>query len=317
MAKLFSSYILSTLLFNFTLMAEDLDAGSTIQEIQNAQVKIQLEEEQLRAWECNISSGSGKPTNILMKQLDGSTLCKIVDDISVFTSSGIFTVRQNPFAKSWALSNYTSQKNKDLFREYTLLEYSNHPLCAMASKRLATSYLNEHSKDIVTARRLANGKVELIFKYELKRAVGGRPTGTSAIEDVLVFDPAVRMLLVAHNSKSTGGPAGTVTYRMSRKAAIIQGKLEVQSITYGSTSERVKNEQSSICKFQYYHDQAPSPKEFNLEYYGLTAPPEPDDVYEDRGTNWPLWGGLGVVCVILSLFFTWFLRRRNRLKAEG
>ena len=53
----------------------------------------------------------------------------------------------------------------------------------------------------------------------------------------------------------------------------------------------------------------------DLSTYGIVAPS--DDVYEDRGFNWPLWGGLGLFCLVLSATIAFIVRRRNRMKAEG
>ncbi len=53
----------------------------------------------------------------------------------------------------------------------------------------------------------------------------------------------------------------------------------------------------------------------DLEDYSIEVPL--DDTYEDRGFNWPLWGGLGLFCLVLSATIAFLVRRRNRMKAEG
>lgn len=51
------------------------------------------------------------------------------------------------------------------------------------------------------------------------------------------------------------------------------------------------------------------PMPSDLASYGISPPNE--EVYEDSQSNWLLWGGLGLCCVVFSAILAWRVRRRN------
>ena len=75
-------------------------------------------------------------------------------------------------------------------------------------------------------------------------------------------------------------------------------------ISNGATITLVKS------TLTYPADAKINESEFTLSHYGITEPA--DDVYEDRRFNWPLWVGIGVGLLVLSVILAWIARRRIR-----
>jgi hypothetical protein len=70
---------------------------------------------------------------------------------------------------------------------------------------------------------------------------------------------------------------------------------------------------ADITRVMYSYPTEPpvDPQQFQLTYYNLTPPA--GEVYEDRpGFNWPLWGGIGLACIALSVVLAWLVRRKRR-----
>lgn len=109
-------------------------------------------------------------------------------------------------------------------------------------------------------------------------------------------------------------PAPSTTDRGTRTLGQHEGKYVVSREVVDSLFAKDQRLFQSMS-FEYsYGTKPPAPDEqYELSFYGISSPGGP--VYEDRRTNWPLWGGVGVSLIIGSLALALVARRRRRKRS--
>jgi hypothetical protein len=102
-------------------------------------------------------------------------------------------------------------------------------------------------------------------------------------------------------------PVDSVMSREIRK----QGELvQVDSIRLQYINSDTKAVFSSAQFVYRYNIGSVNPDEFSVAHYQITPPVL--DVYEDRRFNWPVWTGVGVLCLAASALLAWVVRRARR-----
>ena len=175
----------------------------------------------------------------------------------------------------------------------------------MDETQTAGEFLDDRSVTVTDRIRNADGTVRL--NYTFQKAEG---ENTTTIVGSVTFDKLKFYAVVRHDKTLTfSGDRRPVVYSMTRSLKPnvdkpIATEFTETYLSGGKTIRLVKNEID-------YPDSKPDDAEFTLEHYGI-ATPAGDVVYEDRKFNWPVWVGLGVGLLVLSVILGWIARRRIR-----
>ena len=137
--------------------------------------------------------------------------------------------------------------------------------------------------------------------------------GDAAVErGALTFSIGNHYLLTRfeYDLPAKAGEATALHGVMTRKFTAQNGRPVVTEVSQVLTSVPANSGDNTIKVRYTYPAQGAAPDEFRLAHY--LPPPPVLDVYEDRPPfNWPLWGGIGLAGIVLSVLLAWFARRKQ------
>ncbi len=311
----FRMYIVTALCFfvsNF-VVAADLDPSQVAKEIRVAASRLQAAEDRLEAWKCTIESSSGgqasKPLTTTVMRHNTALLVKINDEVSVFNETGYFSVKSAQNNLAWVLIQHKIAMKPNETRQLIPIDYFTYPLATLSNTQNIIKFLDNKTLNLIRARSISNGLVELEFEYAIDREGPGNKK--SEIHGTLTLDPNLDWLVMKYLMTSSGGLMGPVKSTMSRQ--VIRDGDQTRVVAIDSTSDDEKGRISQKIKYtyQYFPNNSVNPAEFTLAYYNLIAPGY-EEVYEDKPKfNWTRWGIIGIGCIVLSLILGWYVRRRR------
>jgi hypothetical protein len=184
-----------------------------------------------------------------------------------------------------------------------------YPLQAQRGEFTTLQMLDDTEFKPRRARRVSADRVELDYSYRLPAGEQGART---QVEGTLTLATDMEWVVVKSVSHAAETPAGfpinsLVVREVKRVGDTIRAKSVSVDFINGQTKQAINTKKYT---YKYLPPETVDPAEFTIEYYNLTAPEF--DVYEDRQFNWPLWGGIGVGCIAMSVLLAWFIRRRLR-----
>lgn len=223
---------------------------------------------------------------------------------AVKNDSEMFEINSKTSNRGWVLRRPVKPISDDIWHKaLSDSRFAVHPLLVTSGKSNILDLLDDKSFTPTRARKATENRVEL--DYEV---TDGDSTGRGTLTLAPDLDWLVLRSAITHTSPS-GGSGRTA---FSRDALRDGELIRVKSITFEAGVEG-KPQYSSKSKYTYklLAPETVDPVEFTLAHYDLVAP-ESVEAYEDRPPfNWRLWGGVGGVCIALSLVLGWFVRRRR------
>jgi hypothetical protein len=284
-------------------------------------IELKRLENSLVEWECLITNKQNGHTSKILATVranQDSRLVKYGDIVTCFTPEYTFSVRKHPNKNAWMLSKYTKRGTEAKWlSSHVELASAVHPLVSFGHP-FATSVNSYNAPEykLLSTRRLSDTVSELTLRFDTKSQFTSEASQYTAVYELSVPMNYFILSITTHSETAGSNVHPARTTVMKSEAILDATKILINNITKSSTIIGDKSpDVIEIYDFKYHYNEQVNPAEFTLEYYGILLPT--DEVYEDRGFNWPLWGGLGVGCIVLSLLISWYLRRRSRLKAGG
>lgn len=222
----------------------------------------------------------------------------------------MFAVEKSKGSGSWALLKYQRTDVENGWRRQVDKDHPiYYPLQAQRGEFTTLQMLDDPEFKPTRARRVAPDRVELDYIYRLPASEQGNRT---KVDGTLTLATDLDWLVVKSVSHAAetplGYPVDSVLIRDAERAGeVIRAKSVTMDFIHAETKKAFNTRKYT---FKYLSSETVDPAEFTIEYYNLVAPDH--DVYEDRGVNWLLWGGIGVGCIALSVFLGWFIHRRMR-----
>ena len=316
-----SSTLLAVVLTVFFVLsgrgaAEEINAKQVVEELRSGIGRLETAEARLKAFECKreIWMGGSKRSNsvsTITKYHENSLLVEINGIRLVKNSTDQFAVTPTSMKLNWILSRYHKRGTADTWKALNIdSHFAICPLLAVSDTLSILNVLNDPTFGPKQARRVADNRVEL--DYDLTLSPAGDSAGTPIVMGgTFTLATDLDWLAVRSVTRSAINSVGQIACTMTRDAVRDGDSIRVLASTYGCGSENDQYSRRSKYIYKQLPPDAVDPAEFTLAHYNLTAP-EQDDVYEDRQpTNWILWGGIGVGCIVLSLILRWYVRRRT------
>lgn len=293
---------------------EELDARQVVRDAQSGQRRLAEAEVRQAVWVCEQgavlngqSTGSVRQTvkrhgNAILGQMHTGVVCK--------TPDYFFAVDRSKVTGRWTLIKYHKSGAEGAWRQQIdKLHLVYHPLTGQREEFTTGTMLADPNFDPRAARRTAPERVELDFRYQLPETISASKT---QIEGTLTFAPDMDWVVVKWVAHAATTPLGyPVDSVLTREVQRVGEAVRVESVKLEYTNANTKAALNSrLYKYTYPPVGEVNPEEFTLDHYQIQPPT--DDVYEDRGFNWPLWGGIGVGCLALSVLLAWYVRRKRR-----
>lgn len=279
--------------------------------------QLRNQEQNLISWKCvmdrDVGTKISKKATIEVKRLESATLVKHGDTVLAFCDQYSFTISSTR-GQNWKLLSFT-RSHKDTSKNPKLpIEFSLQPLTAFSTDLDYGLLLELPSLEFSNIKYLSNDTLRANFFYTYNTP--GQQAGIHCSGE-MTFATNMSWCLIACSYTSNNNSSKFST-KFDRKLSVVNGILQVDSIREVTDVDMPKIHQHHVWSYTYDRQAKLNQNEFELSFYGLSEPPsENTEAYEDRGFNWPLWGGLGVACIVLSLLLAWMVRRRNRHKAQG
>lgn len=242
---------------------------------------------------------------------DSMFLIDLIDARLCCNKDYCFSIKKSTINSPYTLFNYNRVDKEKSLRQW-LENYliAMRPLTTFSEMQTVGEFLNDPNVMIESCQLLPGNKYQLAYSWS-----SNSPDNQRTAKGTAVFDRCHHCILIeAHKTLSFANGAAPLVVDAFRTFDTDGSNITLKDFKeyYTQNSKRIRVVENIVL-----HDSTPNlaPAEFSLEYYGITPPT--DDVYEDRVFNWPLWGGVGVGCILLSLLLAWIIRRRNRLKAGG
>ncbi|WP_162657807.1 hypothetical protein [Tuwongella immobilis] len=292
---------------------------SGVGELEELLAKIRDGQAKLREWELEIPAyqaereftARGKTDKSQIKSFhhQQATLIEIGNRRFCLRANEVFGVEKARKGNQYALLFQTSTKADDYFQSIVgksqLLFF---PLTAAVQ---SSSVLDVLSRDGFRAESMTRDGPDLVTLH-YSRPLPNQ--GENVVDrGILTFSISNHYLLTRFESRlplQEGERSRMFSCIMNRTFTSQAGKPVVTEVTQvlASTPTHVGD---NTTKIRYRSlEQGAMPEEFQFTHY-IASPPVLD-VYEDRPTfNWPIWVGLGVACIVISVVLAWVVRRKR------
>lgn len=277
--------------------------------------RVRAGQAELRNWELEVPAvqaeraftirGKTEKSTFATFHHDRSTLVELGTRRYCLTPNETFGVEKTPTSGQYALLSQSTNKPEEYF--HTVVGKSHLLLCPLTAAIQSSTVLGVLDREGFKAESVARDGTDLVtLRYS--RPLPGR--GDAAVErGALTFSIGNHYLLTRFEY-DLPGEASPLHGVMARKFTSQNGRPVVTEISQVLASVPA-GAGDNTTKVRYtYPAQGASPDEFRLAHY--LPPPPVLDVYEDRPPfNWPLWGGIGLAGIVLSVLLAWFARRKQ------
>jgi hypothetical protein len=303
--------------------AQEVDIQRTLKELRAGQERLSAMEVQIAAWTCEGTSSlskTGSSGSLTVKRLGESILGQAISraPMRIFckNSKYVFAVEETKVTGTWAvISQQATELEKawsEMVPRQSMVFY---PLQAQGNAFTTLQMLRDPEFKPKGARNIQNNRVELDYEYEMQGKSEGNKIHS---EGTLVLATDLEWLVVKSISRTpvTASVAFPTESVMTRVAVRDGDLIRVTSSKVDNIDARSGKSLNWFANtYKYLSPDTVDPAEFDMEFYGPKSPVAAPvaDVYEDRPShNWPLWGGIGLGCIIFSAILAWFVRRRKR-----
>jgi hypothetical protein len=296
------------------------DRSATAGELEDLLSRTRAGQAELRGWELEIPAVQSERELTIRGKTEKSTVTTFHHDRSTLVAWGIrrycltpnetFGVEKTLTSDQYALLFQSANKPEEYFDTAV---FKNHlllfrPLTAAVQ---SSTVLGVFDREGFKAESVTRDGTDLVtLRYS--RPLPGQ--GDAAVDrGALTFSTGNHYLLTRFEYElpvKAGDQSQLLRGVMTRKFTLRDGRPVVTEVSQvlSSTPAGVGD---NTTKVRYtYPAQGVSPDEFRLAHY--LPPPPVLDVYEDRPPfNWPLWGGIGLAGIALSVFLAWFARHKR------
>ena len=298
------------LLFTVRASAQEVDAAQVVNNMRTGATRLEAAELRMKTWQCTLTS-QGKSTSVssTIKRHDKSLLVQFDKGIMVRNQSELFAVKRAAQGGSWALSSYKKHGADSAYIQSKDGYFAFYPLLAVANDSTIVQRLDAPTFTPKRARAVAGNGVELDYEYTVHAS---DPAGTNIVASgTFTLAPDLDWLVVRSVARFTGGPVGQSECVMERQAVRDGDSIRVTATQYGCAGADAQYNRKVNYTYKLLPPDTVDPAEFTLSHYGIQAPEY--EVYEDRKRfNWTVWGGVGLICIMLSLVLSWLARRKRK-----
>ena len=298
------------LLFTARGSAQEVDAGQVVKDIRAGATRLEAAELRMKTWECKLSAqGKSASVSSTIKRHNKSILVQFDQAIMVRNPSELFAVKRASQGRSWALSSYKKHGGDGAYIQAKDGYFAFYPLLAVENDSTIVQRLDVPTFKPKLARAAAGNRVELDYEYTVPAS---DPGGSNlVVNGTFTLAPDLDWLVVRSAARFTGGPVGQVDCVMERQAVRDGDSIRVTSTQYGCARADPQYNRKINHTYKLLPPETVDPAEFDLSHYGIEAPEY--EVYEDRKRfNWTFWGGIGLICIVLSLILAWLARRKQK-----
>jgi hypothetical protein len=293
------------------IRAEEPTPESVLRDMRSGYARLQKTEEELTLWDCeHVASSNGQampPVQYTVKQHGGSVLGVLKSrGLICRTPEAFFALEQRKATDRWTLLKYQPTRAAEAWDEQIKREQLiYHPLLSHREEFTTPVMIADPLFVPTAARSISRDRVELDFRYQLPNSSGGART---EITGTLTLATNMDWLVVKWVSHAAMTPLGhPVDSTLVREVQSQGGIPRINS----ARLEYVNGQTKALMNATYPDSGSVNPDEFKLEHYQIPVPA--GEVSEDRPPfNWPLWGGIGVGCIALSILLAWLVRRKRR-----
>lgn len=285
-----------------------------ISKIRSGQAELQKQEANTKAVQAERDfkiRGETEKSTYVTFQHNGSILVLWENRRFCLTTDEAFGVEKPPTSDKYAILFQTTNKPEEFFFKHV---GKNHLLFRPLTAAVQSStVLNVLDREGFKGESITQDGADLVTLH-YTHPLPGRGAG-EVNRGAMTFSVPNHYLLTrfdyvlpVKNGENTRQLHGV----MSRKFSIQGGQPVVTEVSQSLTSIPADLGDNTTRVRYTYPAQGASPDEFRLTHYTSSLPPA-QDVYEDRPPfNWPLWGGIGVGCIALSILLAWLVRRNRR-----
>lgn len=291
------------------------DVKEALAGVRTGQIVPPPTEEERNAYECVVSGALNgrqlKSGHLEVKRVGKRMLLKKGTTVCCRSDEAVFAVQKSKDGSSWVLLKYVQSDldaawRKQIGPDLPMVE----PHQVLNEMWDTLSMLDDPEFQPLRARTVAGGRVEIDYTYKLPaNDTGVRIPATGT----LTAAPDLKWAVTKATCRVEQGPLGfPVALVLTRDVEKVNEGIRVKSVTLqnqNGETNAVLN--STTYTFKPLPADSVNPEEFTLVYYNISPPAF--DTYEDRpGFDWPLWGGIGLGFIALSVVTAWVVRRKRR-----
>ena len=314
MLKHITYAILIISFINCTCKSQDKSFAIIKSELIEKQLAILNKEQSIPYWSFTYSSSLNEKNRIEYHQRNNKKLLKFTEGVLVRSSAEIFALKRQLGNESYALIMHKPKALDNDWKDAIRTRFfCNYPLSAFDDTTSLLDLINNSTFNILAAVDIDSRLFRVDYNYQSQLDLEQDKNTRINFTGSLFFDKRCDWILVKASRTADSTPVGQMTYKIERGLEKSTDGFTCKSIDLSYYSQKIANSNyTANIKYGYELNHDINDDVFQLSHYNVNL--QTDDTYEDHGFNWPLWGGLGVGCIVLSLLLAWVVRRRNRLK---
>jgi hypothetical protein len=241
------------------------------------------------------ANGKYESATILVARKQNSVLCEMKSGRFINNGTYIFGITRS--GTSWSLVTYNSKKIAiDWHNLVDRKHLAVYPFSAIRPDCTLRMIVDSPDFTLNGAEQESNSACKI--RYTATTPVINGRGGLKIRGELLVSDNDGRYILSSTTFADTtplGHSVSTKLERSLNREALLPIKVKYV-ISNGVTGSEIATHLA-----EYSSDSAKSilSDELHLPFYGIDIPK--DDIYEDRGFNWMLWGGAGAILILMSI----------------